>query len=96
MAQHRASSAPPVNRRLASDGADIVEAEHKLQDSQHFIHIAFRFVTGGTSQAAVKDAEELKQLIAEADAETDALHQQLKSMGHGCLGIKNSPLKRNR
>ena len=42
------------------------------------------------NQAAFQEAEELKDLIREADAERDTLHDQLKQMRHECLGRKES------
>ena len=51
---------------------------------------AFSNVSCVSNEAAFQEAEELKDLIREADAERETLHDQLKQMKHGCLGRKES------
>ena len=53
-------------------------------------NLLFSNVSCVSNEAAFQEAQELKDLIREADAERETLHDQLKQMKHGCLGRKES------
>ncbi|CAE7620054.1 unnamed protein product [Symbiodinium sp. CCMP2592] len=68
-ARCRASSAPAERRRQNGDATDASGGD--ALEAQRKLEAAFQ------------EAEELKDLIREADAERDTLHDQLKQMRHG-------------